>query len=851
VGRLLRSHDARLVTLVGPPGVGKTRLALAVADRARAAFAGEVWFVELAPLSDATLVASAVAGAMGVAEPPGGTVADALTDALRPRRALLVLDNFEHVLAAAPLVAALLARCPRLRVLTTSRAPLHLRGEHEAPLAPLAVPGPDDPDRPADAGDVAGCPAGELFVARAQAVRPDFVLTDENAAAVAEVCRRLDGLPLALELAAARLKVLSPAALLTRLDSDRRLPVLTGGPRDAPARHRTLREAVAWSEGLLREEERVLFRRLGVFAGGFTVAAAEAVCRGSAALDGLTALVDGSLLRADAGPAGEPRFTMLETVRGYALERLAAHGEEARLRWRHVAHFVALAEAARPRLHGRDQEAWLDRLEAEHHNLRAALDWTVAGGRPGPGLRLAGALWWFWLVRGHLQEGRRRLQALLALADAQGGARDARDAATRALALRGLGVLAGRQRDLETARRASLEALDLCRALDDQRGAAETLNELARTLVYLGDSAAALPLVEEGVALGRALGDPRLTGLALQNLGSATFRLGDYAAARPLLEEAAALLGAAGDAWGLAMATSDLGHVARGLGDLARARTLFGEALAIRRALGDRFDVGVSLGNLAAVAVAQGDGATARRLLTESAAALVSIGVVPAVQPTVEMALGAWAEGHAGLARDLLEQRLRLLALLAPSGAARLVAGALEGLAWVAGQQGQTRRALRLAGAAAALAGGTDPPRPAVLRETYPRWVEAARRAPGGALGRAAWADGQAMTLEQAIAYATRPEGGGAPRVSSAPGYPTGSSRDEEPGAEGLTRREQAVAALVAGGLTNRQIAAELVVSPRTVGRHVEHILNKLGVHSRAEVAAWAAHRGLVRPAGA
>ncbi|MDX1530072.1 MAG: protein kinase, partial [Rhodothermales bacterium] len=408
LGRLLEA--ARLVTLTGPAGTGKTRLAVEAARRIEHGFADGAAFVPLAPVRDPALVPSALAQALGV-EASGPALPDALADALRGCELLLVLDNFEQVTAAAPAVGALLGACPRLRVLATSRVPLRLSGEREAPVPPLAVP---EPEATPDPDGLLAHAAVRLFVERAQAVDPAFALTPENAAAVAALCARLDGLPLAIELAAARTKLFAPAALLARLGH--RLDLLANRMHDRPARHHTLRQALAWSYDLLGPEEQRLYRRLGVFRGGCTIEAAEAVAGLDGAddvLDGLAALVDHSLLRTTTGADGEPRFEMLETVRTFALERLAEAGERAEAQGAHAHHVLDLAERAAPELTGAEQGTWLDRLDAEHDNLRAALDAAEADGDTGLGLRLGTALWRFWLVRGHLAEGRRRLERLL------------------------------------------------------------------------------------------------------------------------------------------------------------------------------------------------------------------------------------------------------------------------------------------------------------------------------------------------------------------------------------------------------------------------------------------------------
>ncbi len=435
---LLLDPGVPLLTLTGPGGVGKTRLALALAVEVAGAFADAVTFVDLAPAREPGEVPATVAAALGVADAGGRLLVDRLAAVLGDRPRLIVIDNFEQVLEAAPFVAELLSRCAGVTVLVTSRARLRVGGEREFPVPPLSPPERSS----AVAAALGENDAVRLFAARARDIDPTFAVTDENAAAIAEVCRRLDGLPLAIELAAARTKVLPPAALLARLE--RRLPLLFGGNRDAPARQRTLRDAIAWSHDLLRPDEEVLFRRLAVFVGGFTLAAVESITAADGdedldSVEGLARLVDHSLVRRETGSrqggdAATPRYAMLETVREFALERLESSGEAAAIRDRHAAWYVAMAEAADLNLLMPGQESWLARLEAETPNLRAAEEWLHATGATGAALRLAGSLRWFWLVRGGVREGTARLER--ALREARDG-----DPAARARALTGLGFL--------------------------------------------------------------------------------------------------------------------------------------------------------------------------------------------------------------------------------------------------------------------------------------------------------------------------------------------------------------------------------------------------------------------------
>jgi predicted ATPase len=620
---LLRGEGVRLLTLTGPPGVGKTRLALALAHDLRdadgapdgAPLPDGVALVPLAAVADPALVLPAVAAGLGVPEPrSGGSTLDALAGRLAGRRLLLVLDNLEQLTAAAPDVAALLARCPGLAVLATSRAPLRLRGEREFPVPPLALPDAAAPDGWAgpDRAALEACPAVALFLERAGDARSDPAPTDADLAAVAELCRRLDGLPLAIELAAARAKVLPPRALLARLT--RALPLLTEGARDLPARQRTLRDAIAWSYDLLEPGEQALFRRLAVFPGDFDFAAAGAVDAGPGTLDALARLVDHSLVRLAPAPDGEPRFHLLETLREFAGERLAERGGEAAARRGHARHFLALAERAAAQLHGPRQGAWLDYLERERHNLRAALRWALDRGEASVGLRLGAALWWFWFVRGRWQEGRSWLAALLAL-PSPGGDGDDPTARARSRALTGAGFLAEYMDHSSAALELLAAGQAAAAAAGDVPGVALALQGQGTVAGHNGNHGRARPLLRRAAEAARAAGDDHLTAWSLNTLGFADLAEGNWSDAGARLEEALSLRRAAGDDWGIATSLSDLGKVALAVGDVATARARYEECLAIRRRLGHLQGIFLALGGLARVAGAsKTPGSAGRRI---------------------------------------------------------------------------------------------------------------------------------------------------------------------------------------------------------------------------------------------
>ncbi len=704
VAQLLLRGDVGLVTLTGPGGTGKTRLALQVGTELLDHFRDGVYFVALAPVSDPNVVASAIVEVLGMRETPGRPLSESLKDYLRDRMALLVLDNFEQVLDAGPLVAELLSAAPKLQVLVTSRAVLHLYGEHAFPVPPLALP-PRGPRPSAEL--VAESEAVRLFVDRARAAKPDFAVTADNAAAVAEICHRLDGLPLAIELAAARIRLLPPAALLERLE--RRLPLLTGGPRDLPARQQTLRNAVAWSYDLLGEDERSLFRCLGAFVGGCALKSVEAVCQAADALesdllDGVASLVDKSLLRQDER-GDEIRFRMLETIREYAAEQLEASGEAAATRRRVAEHYLELAEQAAPELRRPGQVDWLARLEREHDNLRAAMEWFRQSGEAEQGLRLASALWWFLTLRGYFAEARGWLEEMLSLGGASARSR------ARAWALSGAGLAGWWDHDLAISRAHLEESIEIWRELADEPGLAFALGCLSLTSLAEGDLPGARSLLEESLAVAERTEDAWGVALSKGVLGRIALRVGDYAEAESRLEESLAARRRIGDRWVIAQNLNGLGDLARCLGDHARAQGRYEDSLALARELGDRLTMASLLHNLGYVALAQGDPRGASARFQESIALFRGLGDRPGV-----------AECLAGLAGSAAAQQ--------PEAAARLF------------------------GAAADLLEAVGAPMSATNRADHERSIAAARALLDQEPFEQAWAEGRTLTQEQAIEYA-------------------------------------------------------------------------------------------------
>lgn len=844
---LLRS--ARLVTLTGVGGIGKTRLAQRVAVEVSPDFEDGVCWIDLVDLIDPDLILAVIAQALGVRGDSTRPLHETLPDLLGARQLLLIVDNCEHLISgSAVAIEALLRGAPGLKVLATSRQVLGVTGEAIWPVPPLSLPAP-----PADAvagGGSAGpggeidrllaSEAGRLFVQRGQAVRPSLTLTEQSAASVAEICCRLDGIPLALELAAARLNVLSANQILARLSD--RFGLLTGGARTAEPRHRTLAALLDWSHDLLDEDEQRLFRRLAVFVGGWSIEAAERVCSGQPVasasagngeqppsvvarllptrpLDLLAGLVDKSLVLAEEqGPPEHRtvRYRMLETVREYAWDQLVGSGELEAIGTRHTAFFLALAERAEPELRGPERKAWLDQLGRERENLRAAERRASARGDAETLLRLGAALGRFW-QNASAADAREHLEAILA------HAASLPPSPSRVRALQGAGVLARLLGDYAASQALAEESLSAARHLDDRAGEAAALRDLGRLAGFQGRYPDARALLEESLRIFRQLGNQSSIAATLNRLGYLTFAEAELPSARVLLEESLAVARLTSDRPLVAEVLVNLGLCAHFGGDLDAARSRYEESLAIYLALAERQEVAMAFHLLGHVVAMQSDTVAARRL---------------------------YAEG---------------LLTAHEAGNPRRLALVVWTVATLAAAEGEPERAVRLESAARAAFATMGVAAPGPMRDLWTAQLAPARLALGEQRAAQIEIEGQALALELAVeevlSWLTLSLAGGtdgapgrqrsgagegpptAPGHGQADGRPRPAGRG--PGREVLTVREGEVAALIAGGLSNRQIAERLVITERTAANHVQNILAKLSFRSRAQIAAWAVENGL------
>jgi non-specific serine/threonine protein kinase len=784
VAELVR--EQRIVTLVGVGGVGKTRLALAAARAAVAEFADGVWLVELGAQSDGSLVPVTVASAVGTALDRDQPPLDALVAALGSRQLLVVLDNCEHLVAAcAEVVQRVAGACPRVHIMATSREPLAVAGEVVWPVAPLDIPALDGARPPLQ--QLTDTASVRLFIERARAARPDFAVTPHNAAAVARICDRLDGLPLALELAAARIRVLSPEQLAERIDE--RFELLVGGPRSSPARQQTLEAAVMWSYDLLDEHDRRLFERLSVFAGGFSLDGAESVGGSddrAMVLDGLARLVNSSMLMVR-DVDGERRFAMLETLRDFGRRRLRERSDHDEMH-RRLAHWaLALAEKAERALRGPDQARWLRWAELEHGNIRSALAWALETGDTDTALGLTGSLWWSWLLHDRWIETEDWLDRALA------SARDAKRTIALARTLHGAGTTAAFRGKYARAQKYLDESVALAHELGDLELVLAGHSAFALLRQFQGDIEAAQQHVHSMLQLAEQLDRPWYAARAAEFIASRSLQRGDLSEAANHLTQAVQLARDAGDQWNLAMLLSHLGDLERMRGTHPRAAPLYEESIRLFERLGLPADPS-RVHNLAYVALAQRQTARAESRFREALDAFRRLGD--------------------------------------PRGAADCVIG----LGCVRAAERRPLEAARLFGAGdAALAalGSTVWPS---NRADYQHWMRIAR----GALGEQAWhteyTTGGVLGLEGVLEGATLINDVAANRTSRV--------RDA---ATGLARREREVAQLAAQGLSNRRIAETLVIAEKTAANHLQSALEKLDVHSRSQLAARAAELGLAQ----
>ncbi|MEZ4862005.1 MAG: LuxR C-terminal-related transcriptional regulator [Caldilineaceae bacterium] len=819
---LLLQEQVGLLTLTGPGGIGKTRLALQVAANLLDHFVDGVYVVSLAPISDPELVSATIAQTLCVREAAGRPLQESLQDYLRDKQLLLVLDNFEQILAAAPLVSTLLTSCRRLKVLVTSRAALHLYGEQEFPVPPLALP-----DAKRLTASLSEYAAIDLFCQRAKSVKPDFALTPDNALDIAKICIGLDGLPLAIELAAARIKLLSPAALLARLDQ--RLTLLTGGAHDLPTRQRTLRDEIAWSYDLLTPEEQTLFRQLSVFAGGFTLEAAQAVgnAQGDLAIDvleGVATLVDQTLLKQVESSAGEARFGMLETIREYGLAQLTAANDVTPLQRCHADYFLNLTATAAQYMERKEKKIWLERLQGDYGNLLAALAWLIVMDPPAA-QHMARFLWRFWEARGLLSEGRNWLEKALAA--------DTTPTRTRAWALWAKGQLTEPTVDLQHAQELAQECLKIFQTLKDPSGCCEALSLMGYTLMNAGQPTEALPYLEQCLVLARQSAEPDCLAHALVGLGDVYIGLRrSLAQILPLLEESAQLYDELGNLQGLAYTYYVKGRTHIQAGDYTQGIILCQEALALNRVMGSRLDLAYVLTTLGGASWFGGD----------RVAACVY-----------------WEE-----AQQFFQEANHQAMIEEVRYGPVMVVRYLLKVAGVTFAQRAFDHMTRLLSVVQKIMDNQPPFLDARAQANYQEMLATLCHECPQATFTALWDEGQRLTLAEAVAFAEMLPGVSVPLdippwLNTTPAEPSNLTCLDAPAASntdrllpakipaaGLTLREIEVLRLLVQGLTYAQIADKLVVSRRTVNAHATSIYSKLGVTSRAMATHLAVEQRLV-----
>ena len=839
---LLKHPDTRLLTLLGTGGIGKTRLSFQVAREMKPFFADGICFVHLATVNEPGLVVPTIANELGIQEIGAQPVLEQIKVALRNKHFLLLLDNFEQVVATAPLIEELLAICPRLKVVVTSREVLHLQAERVFPLPPLGLPNLDQ------------LPEGEaltlsmryaaiaLFVQRAQAVLPTFQLTQNNARAVAEICVRLDGLPLAIELAAARIKVLSPQALLARLSQ--LFQLLVGGPRTLPLRHQTLHNAIQWSYDLLNAGEQRLFRMLSVFLGGWPIEAVEAMEKSLnstesadlATLDRVASLLDKSLVQQVTQEGGEPRLQMLRTVREYALEILRTSGETEQCQRAHALYYLTFIEEAEPHLRGLEQTTWIARLELEQENLRAALAWLIEHEETELALRFCGAQSWFWYLRGYWSEGRHWLEGAL-----QALHQPAQATPARAKALFGAGNLAYYQDDYAKARPMLEESVQIYRKLDMQSEYANALGALG-VLIYLqGDFVTAWPLLQESEMICRTLDRKWELASVLRKLGYVMSRQNDLDRAAVISLECLMLARGLGDRFLIAITLLTLGDIAASRDDLPQAVSHDQEGLSLARELGNKHLIALALQNLGYLAALQGNLAQAALRAQEALVLARELG------DKTFITAGLHTLGYLAARRGDMAQASRYyqegLSVAQEIGFGRQIGLHLIGLAEAAAAQGQPRRAARLFGVAGTVF-DIDVEMNAAELADYERSIENVRGKLGAQAFTAAWTEGRAMTPEQAVAAPEQALTLSSPSLVSHPAAPTTPTTPTYP--DGLTAREVEVLRLIAHGHMVPQIADKLVISKRTVSTHIGSIYRKIGLNTRGAATRYAIEHKLI-----